>query len=216
MSRTKLGLLFAVIIAAAAVLFVAIGLVPRDAERSKAPRPMSPDEQRRAEARLLDETTFSHPVSVAAPDVSVVTADGKRTKLADRRGKVVLVNFWATWCPPCIEEMPSMLKLGAQLASAHPGSFEMVAVSGDDNWEAVQQYFAKSFGGVPGSLTVVRDPDTSAARAYYCAARGYCPDVRFPETYIVDRNGRIVGMIVGPRNWGDPAARQWLEFLIRG
>jgi thiol-disulfide isomerase/thioredoxin len=216
MSRTKLGLVFAAVIAAAAVVFVAIGLVPRDAERSKAQRPVSPEEQRRAEERLLDETTFSHPVSAAAPDVSVVTADGKRTKLGDHRGKILFVNFWATWCPPCVEEMPSMLKLGSDLSATHPGSFEMVAVSGDDTWDAVQQYFTKNFGGIPKALTVVRDPDAVAARAYYCAARGYCPDVKFPETYIVDRSGRIVAMIVGPRNWSDPAARQWLEFLIQG
>ncbi len=65
-------------------------------------------------------------------------------------------------------------------------------------------------------LSVVRDPDATAARAYYCTARGYCPDVKFPETYVVDRSGRIVAMMVGPRDWTDPAARRWLEFLIQG
>ena len=109
-----------------------------------------------------------------------------------------------------------MLKLGAELAAAHPGAFQMVAVSGDDGWDAISTYFSKNFGGVPSGLSVVRDPDAAAARAYYCTARGYCPDVKFPETYIVDRSGRIVAMIVGPRDWSDPAARQLLEFLIAG
>lgn len=198
----------------AGVLFAATGVFRR--EERRAPRAMTPQEQRRAEERLLDETSFSHPVHVPAPDVSVVTADGRRVKLSSRAGRVVLVNFWATWCPPCVQEMPSMLRLGAQLAAAHPGQFEMVAVSGDDSWDAVQEYFAKSFGGVPPTLTVTRDPDAVAARAYYCAARGYCPDVKFPETYVLDRSGTIVAMIVGPRDWSDPAARQWLEFLIGG
>lgn len=109
-----------------------------------------------------------------------------------------------------------MLRLGAELAAAHPGRFEMVAVSGDDSWEAVEQYFGKNFGGVPKSLRVVRDPDAAAARAYYCAARGYCPDVKFPESYIVDPKGRIVAMIVGPRDWSHPEARKLLDFILRG
>ncbi len=213
MSRWKLVVLFVAVAVVAGVLFATTGVFRRE-DRS-APRVLSAEEQRRAEEQLLDETSFSHPVNVAAPDVSVVTSDGRRVKLSSMRGKIVFVNFWATWCPPCVHEMPSMLKLGAELSAAHPGQFEMVAVSGDDSWEAVQQYFAKSFGGVPPNLMLARDPDTAAARAYYCAARGYCPDIKFPETYVVDRSGKIVAMIVGPRDWADPGARQWLEFLLR-
>ncbi len=212
MSRGKLAVLFVVIVVVAGVLFFAVSVVRRDAPPA---RPLSPEEARRAEERLLDERSFSHPVNVPAPEVSVVTPEGQRVKLSSRKGKVLFVNFWATWCPPCIQEMPTMLQLGAALAAAHPDQFEMVAVSGDDSWEAVQRYFSNVFGGVPAGLTVTRDPDASAARAYYCAARGYCPDVKFPETYIVDRAGRIVAMVVGPRDWSDPTARQWLEFLIR-
>ena len=109
-----------------------------------------------------------------------------------------------------------MLRLGRELTAAHPDAFEMVAVSSDEGWEPVNDYFAKNFGGIPRGLTVVRDPDATAARGFYCAARGYCPDVKFPETYVVDRSGRIVAMMVGPRDWSDPAARQLLEFMIRG
>jgi thiol-disulfide isomerase/thioredoxin len=182
-----------------------------------APRPPSPeDRNRQAEERLLDERTFSHPVNVPAPDVSVVGPDGKSVKLSSLKGKVVVVNFWATWCPPCIEEMPSMVKLGTELRAAYPDAFRIVAVSGDDTWEAVHSYFRKAFGGAPRALDLVRDPDAQAARAYYCAARGYCPDIKFPETYVVDRGGKIVAMIVGPRDWSSPEARQLLEFLIRG
>lgn len=109
-----------------------------------------------------------------------------------------------------------MLRLGAELTAAYPGQFEMVAISEDESWEIVQEYFGKSFGGPPKAVTLVRDPDGSAARGFYCGARGYCPDVKFPETYIVDRAGRVVSMIVGPRDWSDPAGRQLLDFLIRG
>ncbi len=109
-----------------------------------------------------------------------------------------------------------MLKLGRELESKHHGAFQMVAVSGDESWDDVRAYFEKSFGGFPKFLQVVRDPDAAAARAYYCAARGYCPDVKFPETYVVDRAGRIVAMIVGPRDWDGPEPRQLVERLIKG
>ncbi len=214
MKRGKLAVVAVVVLAVA----IAAALVVRSLGTPTAPppRPLSPAEARAAEERLLDERTFSHPLDVAAPDVSVVAADGRALKLSALRGKVLFVNFWATWCPPCIDEMPSMVQLGRELAAAFPDRFQMVAISGDDTWEAVHDYFGKAFGGVPGAVTLARDPETAAARAYYCTARGYCPDIKFPETYIVDPSGRIVAMIVGPREWSDPAARKWLEFLIRG
>ena len=176
----------------------------------------TPEEARAAESRLLDEAPFSHPVDVLAPDVTVTGADGKPVRLSALRGQVLFVNFWATWCPPCIQEMPSMLQLGRALTAAHPGRFKMVAVSGDDGWEPVHAYFKQAFGGAPRELLLARDNDATAAKSFYCTARGYCPDVKFPETYIVDRSGRVVAMIVGPRNWDDPGFRQWLEFVIAG
>ena len=216
MSRAKIAVLVLAALAVVAVLVRALG-VGGGAPRQVAPaRPASADEARRAEERLLDERAFSHPVNVPAPDVEVMRQDGSKVRLSSLRGKVLFVNFWATWCPPCVQEMPTMLNLGGELTGTYPGAFEMVAVSGDDGWEVVQEYFRKNFGGVPRGLTVVRDPDAVAARAFYCTARGYCPDVKYPETYLVDRSGRLVAMIVGPRDWSDPQARQLLEFLIRG
>jgi len=76
----------------------------------------------------------------------------------------------------------------------------------------VRQFFGGQ--GVQG-LTVTLDTDQLATRAYYCAARGACPDsFKFPETYIVDKGGRLVAYVVGPRNWSQPAARSFLERLI--
>lgn len=109
-----------------------------------------------------------------------------------------------------------MLKLGRELSSAHPKDFAMLAVSTDEAWEKVHDYFGKTFGGMPQEVSVVRDPGASAAKAFYCTARGYCPDVKFPESYVVGRDGRIHAMIVGPRDWADPGARQFIESLIRG
>lgn len=151
-----------------------------------------------------------------APAIELAALDGSRFSLASARGQVVFVNFWATWCPPCREEMPSMLRLGADLAARYPGQFKMIAVSVDEDLAAVKAYFAAPpFTGVPSGLTVAHDPDQAVTKAYFCTARGACPDLKFPETYIVDKAGRLVAYIVGPRDWSDPGARAFLEALIR-
>jgi thiol-disulfide isomerase/thioredoxin len=147
-----------------------------------------------------------------APDLGLQTRDGRRVTLASLRGQVVFVNFWATWCPPCREEMPSMLDLGRELSRRHPGRFTMLAVSVDEGWEPVAQFFG---GALPPGLVVALDPDQVATRAYYCSARGGCPpDFKFPETYVVDRNGRLVAFVVGPRDWSDEAARRFFGRLL--
>jgi hypothetical protein len=105
-----------------------------------------------------------------------------------------------------------MLQLGRELSARKPGKFKMVAVSVDDGWDEVLKFFS---GKLPGGLQITRDPDQAVTRAYYCAARGSCPDsFKFPETYIVDASGNLVSYVVGPRDWSDPAALRWLERLI--
>jgi len=149
---------------------------------------------------------------VAAPTFQAQTADGRPFTLAELKGQVVFLNFWATWCPPCREEMPSMVQLGRELSERYPGRFRMVAVSVDDGWPEVGQFFA---GRLPPGLTVVRDGDQSVTRSYYCAARGACPEsYKFPETYILDASGKLVAYVVGPRDWNAPVAKAFLQRLL--
>ena len=149
---------------------------------------------------------------VPAPPFQQQLPDGGTLALSQLQGQVVFVNFWATWCPPCRDEMPSMLQLGRELELKYPGRFRLVAISVDDGWDVVKGYFG---GKVPAGVTVTLDADQAATKAYYCAARGQCPEsFKFPETYVVDKAGKIAGYMVGPRNWGDPAARRFLERLI--
>jgi thiol-disulfide isomerase/thioredoxin len=153
---------------------------------------------------------------LAAPPIELRGLDGARVSLADARGQVVFVNFWATWCPPCREEMPSMIALGQDLASRYPGQFKMIAVTVDDDLAAVRSYFASPpFLGPPSSIAIAHDADQTVTRSYYAQARGFVPDIKFPETYIVDKSGRLIAYVVGPRDWSDPAARAFLEALIR-
>ncbi len=170
--------------------------------------------QRLVEAPRLAEQAFdiTRVAPVPAPELGLETRDGRRLTLASFRGQVVFVNFWATWCPPCRDEMPSMLQLGRELSRRHPGRFTMLAVSVDEGWEPIARFFG---GSLPPGLTVALDRDQSVTQSYYCAARGGCPrDFKFPETYLVDRDGRLVAFVVGPRDWSDQAPRRFLERLF--
>ncbi len=151
-----------------------------------------------------------------APPLELAGLDGSRVSLAAAHGQVVFVNFWATWCPPCRDEMPSMVALGQELASRYPGQFKMIAVTVDEDLAAVRSFFAAPpFGGPPAGLAIAHDTDQKVTQAYYAQARGFVPDLKFPETYIVDKTGHLVAYVVGPRDWSDPAARAFLEALIR-
>jgi thiol-disulfide isomerase/thioredoxin len=156
-----------------------------------------------------------------APPLSLPIVDGGRFDLARLKGQVVFVNFWATWCPPCGKEMPGMVKLGQQLAARHPGRFKMVAVSVDASVDLVKQFFRspEQGGRLPANVTVAMDPEArQTVRPWYCKGRGACAedDVKFPESYIVDKSGRIAAYVIGDLDWSQPAARELLEQLIDG
>jgi thiol-disulfide isomerase/thioredoxin len=156
--------------------------------------------------------------AIDAPVVDLATLDGKRFTLAASRGQVVFLNFWATWCPPCGKEMPSMVRLGQELARKYPGKFKMVAVSVDEEPGLVKQFFKQPAQGgrLPSDLTVAMDPHgQKATKQVYCAGRGACDDdLKFPESYIVDKAGRIAAFVIGDLDWSDPEARALLEKLI--
>ncbi len=153
-----------------------------------------------------------------APAFDLAAVDGSRVSLASLRGQVVFVNFWATWCPPCREEMPSMMALGRDLEARYPGKFRMVAISVDEGWDPIKRFFAaEPYGGKTDPLAVALDePDQRTTLLYYCAARGGCPgEYKFPESYIIDRSGRLVAYVVGPRDWSDPRPKAYLEQLLK-
>ena len=114
-----------------------------------------------------------------------------------------------------------MVKLGQALTARHPGKFRMVAVSVDESADLVKQFFRNPAQGgkLPANVTVALDPDASkAVRPWYCKGRGACAadDVKFPESYIVDKSGRISAYVIGDLDWSEPAAMELLERLIAG
>jgi peroxiredoxin len=138
----------------------------------------------------------------AAPDFALPLLDGDRElRLSDHRGQVVLVNFWATWCKPCEEEMPAMERLYRRL---HPRGFEMLAVSVDEDSGAVRAFREKM--GI--TFPLLMDPSQEVARAYQTMG--------FPESLLIDPEGRVVERYVGPREWDHPAYVERIEGLLAG
>ena len=142
---------------------------------------------------LLTADTIRDPIEPGhpAPAFSLpVLGGGGSLSLGSLRGKVVLVNFWATWCKPCEDEMPAMERLYQALRSQ---GFELIAVSVDDDRREVEEFTAEM--GL--SFPVLLDPEKRVSDAYQ--------SYRFPESYLVDRDGVLVARYIGPREWDAPA-----------
>jgi len=136
-----------------------------------------------------------------APEISVVSLDNQQLSLASLKGKVVLLNFWATWCPPCREEIPSMVKLNTFMAGK---PFQMVCVSVDEGGKkAVETYFKNSGFTLPAYL----DPSGQVAKTYGITG--------VPETFVIDKNGTIVKKVIGGLDWNSPEVIAFLEGLMK-
>jgi peroxiredoxin len=135
-----------------------------------------------------------------APDFAVPDLSGQAVRLSGLRGKVVLLNLWTTWCPPCREEMPSMERLYQQLRDR---GFVLVAVSQDEAGRAAVEPFVRDLGL---TFPVLVDPEHQVGDRY--GVWGY------PESFIIDREGRIVERVIGPRNWTAPDQVAALERLL--
>jgi peroxiredoxin len=134
-------------------------------------------------------------------DFSVPTLEGGRLGLADFRGRVVLLNFWATWCPPCVTELPAMERLHQRHLAR---GFTVLAVSLDTLGAPAVAAFVRERGL---TFPVGLDPASDVARAYGVRA--------LPTTALLDRQGRALGVAVGPREWDSPDGDALVEALLR-
>jgi peroxiredoxin len=139
----------------------------------------------------------AHPALTGKPAPDFTVSDATRSvHLASYRGRVVLLNFWATWCPPCVQEMPGLL----QLQHDRPG-ITVLAVSIDEDPDAYANFLVRRHV----DLITVRDPSQSAAKLYHTEG--------WPETYIIDRNGIIRRKIVGDPDWSSSEVRNFIDNL---
>jgi cytochrome c biogenesis protein CcmG, thiol:disulfide interchange protein DsbE len=136
-------------------------------------------------------------IGEAAPDFTVTDSD-RMVALHDFRGKVVVLNFWATWCPPCVEELPSLVELQAKLKNR---GIQVVAVSVDVDGNAYRRFLRDQ----KVDLLTVRDPDHKSDNLY--------GTFKYPETYIIDRDGKLRRKFVGPVDWGTPEVVDFLQKL---
>ena len=135
-----------------------------------------------------------------AEDFTLRTPNGAPFRLSEHRGKTVLVNFWATWCPPCREEMPAMERL-YQRHKDH--GFVLVAVSLDADPALVPPYVKES----KLTFAVAVDPKAEVANKYGVRA--------LPSSFVVDRAGTMTALALGPRAWDNEASHSLVEALTR-
>ena len=146
-----------------------------------------------APGRVAPKLEDLAPAGKDVPEIQFNTADGEARTLKDYIGKGVVLNFWATWCVPCVTEMPALAKLAALVSEA---DIAVLPLSSDRGGAAsVERYFKeKEIAGLP----VLLDPRGAAARAF--GARG------IPTTILIDAHGRERGRLEGAADWADASA----------
>lgn len=150
-------------------------------------------------------TQTSQPTGIVgqpAPDISLMDMQGNQVSLSQFKGKVVILNFWATWCPPCREEMPSMEKLHRDFGEK---GLVILAVNVEENGRQAVEAFLKK---TPYTFPILFDGDKTAQNTYGV--------FRFPESFIIDRNGNVVEKIIGARDWLRGPTFKVIDFLLNG
>jgi len=141
-------------------------------------------------------------VGDVAPDFQLEDTKGNKVSLSDLRGKVVMVNLWATWCPPCIEEMPSMERLHEVMAGE---DFVLLAINAEQNGRTVVPEFLQK---TPYTFPILYD-DKGVVQKLYGV-------YKFPESFIVGKNGKVVEKIIGPLDWSSLKTITYLKGLTKG
>jgi len=147
----------------------------------------------------------------AAPDFSAFDLGGEERSLADYRGKVLLINIWATWCPPCQEEMPSMERLFQEIDDE---DFEILAVSVDAPF-GEEDALGRPGGNLPAyvevhgfTFTILHDPSGRIQQQYQTTG--------VPESFVVDRDGVIFKKVAGSTVWDAPQNVELIDRLLGG
>ena len=179
---------------------------PAPASPSPLAPPVSPPAPRSGRVLALDdafrELDLIRPSREKfAEDFTLSLADGSSFRLSEQRGKTVLINFWATWCPPCREEMPALERLYQQHKAQ---GLVLVAISIDADPKVVGPYVKESKLTFPIAL----DPKADVANKYGVRA--------LPSSFVIDRQGTMAALALGPRAWDNDASHSLVEGLTSG
>jgi cytochrome c biogenesis protein CcmG/thiol:disulfide interchange protein DsbE len=155
-----------------------------------------------AYVHLAENKGYALKAGTEAPGFRLPSLAGGEVDLASQRGKVVVLNFWATWCPPCVAEMPSLERLHRALTSE---GLSVVTVSTDEDEAALRRFVAERSLTLP----VLKDPGGRLAAGQY-RTTGY------PETFVLDRNGRVLQHVVGPAEWDSAERLAYFRGVLEG
>jgi thiol-disulfide isomerase/thioredoxin len=136
----------------------------------------------------------------AAKTLPIYDREGHATDLAKQKGKLTIIHFWATWCPPCVEETPALSKFWEK----YKGRDDIVlyTISVDKDWKTIDDFLAKN----PNTLPIYRDPNASTATRFGSS--------QYPETYIANKSGRVIYRVQGAIEWADPSVQQRIVQLL--
>ncbi|MBI3895110.1 MAG: TlpA family protein disulfide reductase [Acidobacteria bacterium] len=175
---------------------------------------MTPRQETTAKLTLLGFVTlfvlfFSRPpgqlripaLGDQVPNFTLRKDDGQVLALADYRGKIVVLNFWATWCAPCIEEMPSLNRFTEKYGGQ---GVEVIGVSLDEDPEAYREFLAKN----QISFLTLRDPSRQTSQLY--------GTYKLPESYIISREGRLLNKIIGAADWTSAEMISYMDGILGG
>ncbi len=177
------------VLAVAAAAAAVLAYVSRDALRTS------------TTVRTLPAASASLPAATSGASRIVALPDGRTRDLAAPPGKLLIVHYWATWCPPCVSEFPDLARFWKEYGRK-PG-LELLAVSVDEDWRTVDDWLKKNgIAGVPLAL----DPHRTSAKAFGTE--------KFPETYVLAPSGEVVDKFVGAILWSAPPLRQRIDALL--
>lgn len=196
------------LLAGYAVTAVLVGVLGVSFGRALAP---ALKREKASPCAALDPSPYNEKLGrlpVLAPAMTAKSWDGKDVGLEAYRGRVVFLNFWADWCPPCLDEMPSMDALQKRLGGA---GFTMLAVGSGTTWESIRKTMSRL---VPGgsSMTFLLDPD-GEDHSVGPLANAYGTK-QLPETFLIDKQGVVRYYFVNKRDWSSTRARQCLDSLL--
>jgi peroxiredoxin len=134
-----------------------------------------------------------------APNFTITADSGQTFTVDNFHGKLLLLNFWATWCPPCVDEIPSLNQLTRQLG---PRGLQVLAISVDKDPNAYKSFLNR----FPVAFQTARDPDEKVNLRY--------GTIQFPESYLIDRNGRVIEKFVSAQDWTRPDMIQHVQSLL--